>query len=117
MSHRAFTLIELLVVISIIGLLSTVAIIALGSSQLNARNTRRKADAIQISKALELYYNDNGGYPNTSGATEGNCTGAGGYPDTDPGSWIPGLVSGGYMSRLPRDPNSGKGNPNSANAA
>ena len=108
--RRAFTLIELLVVIAIIGLLSTVAVVATTSAQINARNTKRKADLIQISKALELYYNDNGSYPVTTG-WRGNCA-YGPYPDTDPGSWIPGLVSGGYMARLPRDPRQGQPNVN-----
>jgi len=111
-TRLAFTLVELLVVISIIALMSTIAVVATSSAQINARNTRRKADAVQISKALELYYADNSSYPNTGGAMENNCPGSG-YSDTDPGSWIPGLTSGGYMAKLPRDPNTGKGNPNS----
>jgi prepilin-type N-terminal cleavage/methylation domain-containing protein len=38
MPRRAFTLVELLVVISIIGLLSTVAVVALGSTRSGAHN-------------------------------------------------------------------------------
>ena len=58
-----FTLIELLVVIAIIGILSTLAVIALGNARTKARDTRRVADLKQISTALELYYSDNGSYP------------------------------------------------------
>lgn len=58
-----FTLIELLVVIAIIGILSTLAIIALGSARQKARDSKRVADASQISKALELYYSEANSYP------------------------------------------------------
>lgn len=58
-----FTLIELLVVIAIIGILSTLAIIALGSARQKARDSKRVADMSQIGKALELYYSDNNIYP------------------------------------------------------
>ena len=108
MNRRAFTLIELLVVIAIIGMLTTVAVVATSSTRIKARNAQRAADLVQVSKALELYYSDHGGYPNTSSAREGNCISAGSYPDQDPGSWIPGLTSGGYISSLPHDPNTGK---------
>ncbi len=111
MARKAFTLVELLVVISIIGLLSTIAVASLSSAQMNARNAKRKADLTQISKALELYRADNGAFP-VAGGWRGNCSAYGGYPDTDPGSWIPGLVSGGYMARLPRDPRSSQANQN-----
>jgi prepilin-type N-terminal cleavage/methylation domain-containing protein len=122
MPRRAFTLVELLVVIAIIGLLSTVAIVALGQAQVGARNAKRKADMLQVSKALELYYEDHGAYPSTGAASNwrGNCSGFGGYPDADPAnypttvSWIPGLTAGSYMSRLPRDPNNEKANPSSS---
>jgi len=118
MKRTAFTLIELLVVISIIGLLSTVAVVATTSARLSARNTKRKADMVQISKALELYYNDNGGYPSTGGQWYGVCSGAGNFvvkTDSGAGGWIPNLAPA-YIGILPRDPNSGKINPTSANA-
>jgi prepilin-type N-terminal cleavage/methylation domain-containing protein len=60
---KAFTLIELLVVISIIGLLSTFAIIALNNAKAKARDTKRMNDLKTISQALEMYYLDNGTYP------------------------------------------------------
>ncbi|MCX6793033.1 MAG: prepilin-type N-terminal cleavage/methylation domain-containing protein [Candidatus Falkowbacteria bacterium] len=59
----AFTLIELLVVIAIIGVLSTMAIIALGNARAKARDSKRVADIKQISTALELYYSDYNSYP------------------------------------------------------
>lgn len=61
--NKGFTLIELLVVIAIIGVLSTLAIIALGSARQKARDSKRVADLAQLSKALEVYYSDANAYP------------------------------------------------------
>ncbi|MFH0972699.1 MAG: prepilin-type N-terminal cleavage/methylation domain-containing protein, partial [Patescibacteria group bacterium] len=60
-----FTLIELLVVIAIIGLLSTLAIVALNNARQKSRDARRVSDIKQIQTALELYYNDANGYPSS----------------------------------------------------
>ena len=62
---KGFTLIELLIVIAIIGLLSTTAVISLNMARLKARDTRRKADLRQISKALDLYYDAYSYFPPT----------------------------------------------------
>jgi len=61
--NKGFTLIELLVVIAIIGLLSTLAVVALNSARSKSRDAKRVADIKQVQTALELYYNDNDGYP------------------------------------------------------
>ncbi len=61
--REGFTLIELLVVIAIIGLLSTLAVVALNNARLKSRDARRVSDVKQIQTALELYYNDANGYP------------------------------------------------------
>ncbi len=63
MKRAGFTLIELLVVIAIIGILSTLAIVALGNLRAKSRDAKRVADIKQISTALELYYDDQGYYP------------------------------------------------------
>jgi prepilin-type N-terminal cleavage/methylation domain-containing protein len=66
--QKGFTLVELLVVIAIIGLLSTLSIVALNSARTKARDAARVAGIKQWQTALELYYSDNGGYPNSTPA-------------------------------------------------
>lgn len=61
--QAGFTLIELLVVIAIIGLLSTLAVVALNNARMKSRDARRVSDIKQIQTALELYYNDVNLYP------------------------------------------------------
>ncbi len=68
LTKKGFTLVELLVVISIIGLLSTIAIVSLGSARAKSRDTKRIADMKQLSTALEQFYSDQGGYPAVTAA-------------------------------------------------
>jgi prepilin-type N-terminal cleavage/methylation domain-containing protein len=60
---NGFTLVELLVVISIIGLLSSFAVVSLNSARVKARDALRKGEMAQLRTALSLYYDDNGRYP------------------------------------------------------
>lgn len=61
--NDGFTLIELLVVIAIIGLLSTLAVIALQSAREKSRDQIRLSDLKQVQTALELHYTDKNEYP------------------------------------------------------
>lgn len=58
-----FTLIELLVVISIISLLSSVVFTTVNSARRKGRDAARAANVKALKLALELYYDDNNGYP------------------------------------------------------
>jgi len=62
-SQSGFTLIELLVVIAIIGLLSTLAVVALNSARQRSRDAKRVSDIRQIQTALELGFSESNGYP------------------------------------------------------
>ncbi|MEX2436971.1 MAG: type II secretion system protein [Candidatus Paceibacterota bacterium] len=83
--RKGFTLIELLVVITIIGFLTSIALVILSDAREKSRDSRRFEDFQQIKNALALYSADqNGLYP----------------PGTDLGI----LVSGGYIQAFPMDP-------------
>lgn len=97
---KGMTLIELLVVVAILGILSALLFAAVDPVVQfeKARDARRKSDLVQIQKALEQYYQDNGGhYPLSTGSGSyqimiGNSGLNWGSP------WLP------YMNILPSDP-------------
>lgn len=101
---KGFTLIELLVVIAIIGLLSTLAVVALAGARVKSRDARRLSDLKSISTALEMYNNDVGGYPITSTVQIGDanhaCLNSQGFKPT-------GCTGTVYLANLPKDPKSG----------
>ncbi len=104
-----FTMIELLIVIVIMGILSAIGLGTFTSSQMKARDSKRKSDLRTIGDALEVYYNDLGSYPLSDG--NGGILGCG----VDAAE----LCSGGtiwqnttnsttYMVQMPEDPSGGK---------
>ena len=104
---KGFTLVELLVVISIIGVLSVIGLNSFGSARVKARDSSRKSDLAAVAKALELYYNDQGEYPDDNsgkimgcgvGAIEECTWGTSEFSNTTTGEV--------YMVELPADSNS-----------
>lgn len=63
-TSRGFTLIELLVVIAIIGVLSAVILASLNTAAAKARDAERISNIKSLESALQMYYDDNGSYPN-----------------------------------------------------
>lgn len=113
-SLRGFTLVELLVVIAIIGLLSTLAVVALNTARAKARDAKRVSDIKSIQKGLELYFTTQATttYPVAAAAILGEtgrktlCS-TSGFSDTCTGTSI--------MATVPDGPNPTDGGCASAN--
>ena len=103
MNKKGFTLIELLVVIAIIGLLSTLAVVALGSARTKARDAKRLSDIKQVQTALELYYTDQGSYPTGTAVVLGSAGAA--CLNAAAGLTTTGCANA-YMGQVPADPGS-----------
>lgn len=104
MNKKGFTLIELLVVVAIIGLLSTLAVVALGNARVKARDAKRLSDLKQIQTALELYYTDNSSYPSGSSVELGTTN----YACLNNAGWAVTGCTNPYMSSVPDDPTAGR---------
>lgn len=100
-SESGITLIELLVVVALIGVLAgglLMIIDPIGKIG-RANDAGRKSDLAQLQRALEMYYQDYGKYPDTTGmAGNYSISGSTGWG----GQWLP------YMTKLPKDPTSGR---------
>lgn len=101
LKEDGITLIELLIVTSLIAVLVTGFVVLLNPLQKigQANDAKRKSDIAQLQKALDLYYQDNGRYPVSSG----NFKIKDGSTEIDwNGPWKP------YMSKVPADPTAGR---------
>jgi len=82
--QKGFTLIEILIVVSIIGVLSSLTLLGLGSFRASGRDVKRVTDLRQITNALELYYAKVGEYPPTAGWKDKLLKDNGGVIDSVP---------------------------------
>lgn len=78
MNRRGFTIVELVIVITVMGILMILGVVNLRGSEVNGRDSERKADIDTIALHLETFY--------TSG-TDGSTT-FGYYPSTDSGTMV-----------------------------
>jgi prepilin-type N-terminal cleavage/methylation domain-containing protein len=100
-TQKGFTLIELLIVVAIIGILSSVIIVALTDSRQRAKTSKTLASLRDVHTALESYRAQFNGYPPSTG-WQGYCSAWG----ADLGdNWIPQLQASNVISTavLPTD--------------
>jgi general secretion pathway protein G len=83
--ERGFTLIELIVVVAIIGILATIAVPAMRTYPMRAKEAALKEDLFTIRSCIDQFHADRARYPSS----------------------IEEMVSAGYMRAMPRDPITG----------
>ncbi len=109
MKNKGFTLIELLVVIAIIGLLTTLAIVALSSARAKSRDARRVSDIRQIQTAIELFFTSRSQtqYPWQVNATTGITLGSASFNCLDDDGFGTACSGNVYMGLVPTNPGPG----------
>jgi general secretion pathway protein G len=81
-NSRGWTLIELLIVISLISILATIGLASYRNSVTASKEAILKTDLFRMRDAIDQYYADKGEYPAS----------------------LEGLVSEGYLRKIPDDP-------------
>jgi prepilin-type N-terminal cleavage/methylation domain-containing protein len=99
--QSGFTLVELTVVIAVLGMLMSIALPNLNSTQASARDAQRRADLTSYRIALERYFNLNASYPIGSDEDYRDTSGPSGigiFAASSP------LIAAGFMPAVVRDP-------------
>lgn len=93
-------------VIAIIGLLSTLAVVALNNARSKGRDAKRVSDIATIQTALELYFADSNSYPD--GKTAAETLGvAGALTLSKTGGFSDAISGTTYMGKVPANPTPG----------
>ncbi len=107
-TKNGFTLIELMLVMGIVMILSVVGIGTYMQATVKSRDTQRKSDLNQLSKAVEAFYNDVGRYPISDSQSKMYCVSKSGstVTNTSCGSKLYALVDGTNIEyiTIPSDP-------------
>ncbi len=101
--HAGFTLVELMITITIMVILVSLSVVALRSTQANARDAEREADATSIARAIEQTYNTTNPRATSTEISKGS------YPGTNEilhamgfsrVGYTPAQITGGYLLDL-----------------
>ena len=106
--RKGFTLIELLAVIAIISILAGAVILTSVKGAAQARDARRIQEIYQIAHSLEMYYSENGFYPDNADSGDAGCSGnwdAGSILNPTDDTFIKQLKDEGYLSLSPIEKN------------
>ena len=105
LKHQSgFTMIELLVVIVILGILSVIGLNSFMGTQVKARDAQRKSDLANLARALDMYYNDNGAYPDEGSGVDVGKIAPGGTAINWGDEFKNATGNAKYMLKTPQDP-------------
>lgn len=91
-SHHGFTIVELIIVIVVIGILTSIVLVAYPNYQRQMRNNERKNDLSQLSAAINAYAIRNNNFVGEGSGCGFLGAGNGWVTQTD-GSWYPKAVT------------------------
>ncbi len=94
-NNNAFTIVELLIVIVVIAILASISVVAYNGIQNRANLAKVNSELLTINKAIQMYYAENGVYPDNSNTWRG-YRGYGAYAQ----NFVPGLAPN-YISSVP----------------
>lgn len=94
--NKGFTLIELLVVISIIGILSSVVLVAVNSQRVRANEVKYIQELAELGKAIAVYRSNTGDIPGGAGYIGSDQNGDSGFDDL-----LAPLVSAKVLAKIP----------------
>jgi prepilin-type N-terminal cleavage/methylation domain-containing protein len=102
---RGFTLIELILVMALVAILAVVGLGSYNQATMKSRDTERKNDLNQITKALETFNNDVGRYPEVNNDGDMTCPGIDDEQDCNGriSAYFNGALAT-YMQEVPADP-------------
>lgn len=73
-TKAGFTLVEILIAITIVVILASIGLVIYGGVQSQARDALRKQDLLNLSFALELYFQKNSSYIPPTSQSEDSCS-------------------------------------------
>ena len=88
---KGFTLVELLIVIAIMGILTSITVAQFVTAKKKANDVARKGDLNATSKALQMYFNDYGKFPDQAAIVWGTV-----FQDSATPPYV-------YMAKLPKE--------------
>jgi len=104
-TRSAFSLVEIMVVISIIGIISAIAVPRIFDSQRRAKEAALRSELQVLRGAVYVFYSDTGVYPANLNALTANTPPANGIaPDGTSRSIVPDTYRGPYIQTLRNDP-------------
>lgn len=107
-NSKGFTLIEVIVVIALLAILATIVLVAINPAQnsMDARNTKRRADVLEILNAVNQYYVAQGTWPANMPAAGAAAVAIAGAAVATPGDICSSIVPT-YIAALPFDTGGG----------